>query len=88
VSFEIPTEIRLSLVSDFFAEVTQQIHSLRASGVISFQTASAFGAEAIAFFKSVGTVVCARPFFLIIISTIPLLCFFKLNVRKKNLLLF
>lgn len=36
-----PTAMRRSLVSASLAEVTQQIHSLRASGVMSSQTALA-----------------------------------------------
>src|SRR3989344_6246317 len=40
-SFEIPFLIRIFLVSAFLPEVTQQIHSLRASGVMSFHTARA-----------------------------------------------
>jgi hypothetical protein len=43
------------LVSDFFGEVTQQIHSLRASGVISAQAASAFGAASSARLRSAGS---------------------------------
>jgi hypothetical protein len=33
----------------FLPEITQQIHSLRANGVMSSHTACAFGTEAIAF---------------------------------------
>jgi len=46
--------MRMSRVSARFPEMTQQIHSLRASGVMSFQTASAFGVDARAFRKSAG----------------------------------
>ncbi len=53
-SFERPFLIRMVLVSAFLPEVTQQIHSLRASGVTSFHTASALGAEAKAFRQSAG----------------------------------
>src|SRR3989338_1198239 len=46
--------MRMFLVSNFLPEVTQQIHSLRARGVISFHTESAFGTERRALCKSVG----------------------------------
>jgi hypothetical protein len=46
--------IRFSRVSNFLADSTQHIHSLRASGVISPQAASAFGCEIKAAFKSPG----------------------------------
>src|SRR4051812_18021629 len=48
------------LVSSFFTKVTQHIHSLRASGLISCQAAKAFGSEARASFKSVGSL-CTVP---------------------------
>jgi hypothetical protein len=48
------------LVSGFLTDVTQQIHSLRASGVRSFQASRTPDEEAIAFRKSVGTV-CTTP---------------------------
>ena len=48
------------LVSGFLAEVTQQIHSLRASGVMSFHAASAAG-PARAFFRSAGSLCTAFP---------------------------
>ncbi len=51
VSFERPTSIRRSLVSCFFADSIQQIHSLRASGVISSHTANILGSDNKAFFK-------------------------------------
>jgi len=41
--FEQPQSIRLRLVSCFFADSIQQIHSFRASGVMSLQVASASG---------------------------------------------
>ncbi len=56
LSFEIVFSIRIPRVSALFPEITQQTHSLRASGVISSQTARAFGAIAIAAFKSAGNV--------------------------------
>ena len=46
--------ILCSRVSVFLADSTQQIHSLRASGVISSQVISAFLIETIAFSKSAG----------------------------------
>jgi len=42
------------LVSGFFTEVTQQIHSLRASGVIFSQVDCAFGEEISASLRSLG----------------------------------
>lgn len=53
-SFERPFLIRIPLVSACLPEVTQQIHSLRAKGVMSFHTASALGVDASAFLKSEG----------------------------------
>src|SRR3989344_5271321 len=52
--------IRRLLVSGCLADSTQQIHSLRASGVISSHASSAFGKEVRAFRKSIGTL-CATP---------------------------
>jgi len=43
------------LVSGFFTEITQQIHSLRASGVMSSHFARAAESEMRAFRKSAGT---------------------------------
>jgi hypothetical protein len=43
------------LVSGFLTEMTQQIHSLRASGVMSSHFASAAGSEMRTFRKSAGT---------------------------------
>ena len=59
--FESAFSIRMTLVSAFALEVTQQIHSLRASGVMSSQSAKTFGAEIIALRKS-GGIVCTTPF--------------------------
>lgn len=42
-------------VSSFFAEVTQQIHSLRASGVNSSQSLLALASDSMAFRKSAGS---------------------------------
>ncbi len=52
--------MRCSLVSAFFAEVIQQIHSFRASGVMSSHTAPARGSAANAFRKSAG-IGCTTP---------------------------
>lgn len=60
VSFESAFSIRIILVSDFLPEVTQHIHSLRASGVISFHTACAGGVDIRALCKSVGNL-CTAP---------------------------
>jgi hypothetical protein len=49
-----PTATRRHLVSSFFADVTQQIHSLRASGVMSAHTLITIGSDAIAFRRSAG----------------------------------
>ncbi len=46
--------IRRRLVSSFLADVTQQIHSLRAKGVISAHTSVTIGSDSIAFRKSAG----------------------------------
>ena len=48
------------LVSAFFTEITQQIHSLRASGVISSHFARAAESEMRTFRKSAGTL-CTAP---------------------------
>jgi len=48
------------LVSGFFTEMTQQIHSLRARGVMSSHFARATGSEIRAFRKSAGTA-CTGP---------------------------
>ena len=48
------------LVSGFLTEITQQIHSLRASGVISSHFARATGSEMRTFRKSGGTL-CTAP---------------------------
>lgn len=52
--------ICFSLVSCFLTEVVQQIHSLRASGVKSFQAACALPEDTRAARRSVGTV-CTTP---------------------------
>src|SRR5579859_837511 len=48
------------LVSGFLTEITQQIHSLRASGVMSSHFARATGSEMRTFRKSAGTL-CTAP---------------------------
>jgi hypothetical protein len=48
------------LVSSFLTEMVQQIHSLRASGVISSQAANAFASDASAVRRSVGRL-CTTP---------------------------
>jgi hypothetical protein len=48
------------LVSGFLTEIIQQIHSLRASGVISSHFARATGSEMRTFCKSTGTL-CTAP---------------------------
>ncbi len=50
-----PTVMRRFLVSSFLADVTQQIHSLRASGVMSAHTSFTTGSDSIARRKSAGT---------------------------------
>jgi len=51
---EQPQSIRFRRVGDVLADSTQQIHSLRASGVISSQVASALGLAIKAAIKSTG----------------------------------
>src|SRR3989338_1499386 len=60
LSFDNAFSIRIFLVSAFLLEVTQQIHSLRASGVISSHTINAAGTPIIAFRKSDG-ILCTTP---------------------------
>jgi len=48
------------LVSSFLTEMVQQIHSLRASGVMSSQVASAFASDVSAFRRSAGRL-CTTP---------------------------
>jgi hypothetical protein len=47
--------MRRFLVSSFLAEVTQQIHSFRASGVIAAQRSFAEASDVMAFRKSAGS---------------------------------
>ena len=53
-SFEIAFSIRIFRVSAFLPDVTQQIHSLRASGVMSRHVACARGEDVSAFWRSDG----------------------------------
>ncbi len=55
-SFDMPFLMRMTLVCAFAPDVTQQIHSLRASGVMSFHTACAFFEARSAARKSAGSV--------------------------------
>lgn len=52
--------MRRALVSSFLADVTQQIHSLRASGVMSAHTSFAIESDSIALRKSAG-ILCNVP---------------------------
>src|SRR3989344_213013 len=52
--------MRILLVSAFFPDVIQHIHSLRASGVISSQVANTFLLDVITFRKSSG-ILCTVP---------------------------
>ena len=52
---EQPHSIRRVLVSAFLADSIQQIHSLRARGVMSSHVSKAFGSEVSAFFRSAGS---------------------------------
>lgn len=65
--------MRIFLVSDFLPEITQQIHSLRASGVMSPHMRRAFGVTSSAIRKSLG-MVCTTPsaiFVLFIVIILP-----------------
>jgi hypothetical protein len=55
-----PTVMRLFLVSSFLADVTQEIHSLRASDVISADTSFTIWSDSIALRKSAG-ILCTTP---------------------------
>jgi hypothetical protein len=56
-----PTSMRRFRVASCFAEVTQQIHSFRASGVISDQRFLAVALDSMALRKSAGSL-CTVPF--------------------------
>ena len=51
---EQPHSIRRVLVSGFLADLIQQIHSFRASGVMSSHVSNALASEVSAFFRSAG----------------------------------
>jgi hypothetical protein len=55
-----PTSMRRFLVSSFLADVTQHIHSLRASGVMLAHTFVTISSDAIALRKSAG-ILCTVP---------------------------
>src|SRR4051812_30068586 len=61
LSFESAFSMRMPRVSAFLPDVTQHIHSLRASGVTSSHAASARGVEMRASFRSAGRG-CTVPF--------------------------
>src|SRR3989344_7036850 len=60
LSFESVFLIRIRRVCTFLPEMTQQIHSLRASGVMSSHNARTFPEEVSAFRKSSG-ILCTTP---------------------------
>ena len=60
-SLSIPTSMRRFRVSSFLADVTQQIHSFRASGVISAHKLFAAALDAMAFRKSAGSLCTVPP---------------------------
>src|SRR4029453_1336845 len=72
-SLSMPTSMRRFLVSSFLADVTQQIHSFRASGVISVQTLFAAALDSMAFRKSAGSLCTVPPaiFCVVIRLTVP-----------------
>jgi hypothetical protein len=72
--------MRIFLVSSFLPDVTQHIHSLRASGVMSSHTASAVGFEMRAFRKSAGSS-CTTP--AVIIFLIIRLVYQKLPLAER-----
>jgi ABC-type sugar transport system permease subunit len=73
--------IRWLLVSAFLADTIQQIHSLRASGVISSHAARADGAEARVFRKSAGTL-CTTP---VAISFLVMGVFYQIHQKTNSL---
>jgi len=56
LSLEMALPMRMPRVSASFPDVTQQIHSLRASGVTTAHVAAAFASALMAFLKSGGRV--------------------------------
>ena len=73
-SLSMPTSMRRLLVSSFLADVTQQIHSFRASGVISTQRLLAAALDSMALRRSAGSVWIVPPviFFVVIRRTVPI----------------
>ena len=60
-NLSIPTSMRRFLVSSFLADVTQQIHSFRANGVISTQRFLATTFDSMAFLRSAGNLCTVPP---------------------------
>lgn len=59
--FDMPTLMRFARVSFNFPDVTQQIHSFLAKGVMSTHSAATFLSPAIIFFKSAGNLCTVPP---------------------------
>jgi hypothetical protein len=81
------TSMRRLLVSSFLADVTQQIHSFRASGVILVQRRSAVASDSIAFRGSAGSL-CTVPctsFREVICLTAPLTPNWKSHLKRRNI---
>src|SRR3990167_3311147 len=68
------------LVFGFLTDTTQQIHSLRASGVISSHAARAASVEIRAFRKSSGTL-CTTP---VAISFLVMRLFYQIRLNAKG----
>ena|SRR3989338_3130978 len=86
LSFESAFSIRTPLVSTFLPDITQQIHSLRASGVILSHTIRTAGVEIRAFRKSSGNL-CTVPVaisFLVILARIFLLALYHAYNTDNN----
>lgn len=66
--------MRIPRVSARFPEMTQQIHSLLARGVMSFHTASAFGVDARALRKSEGKLCTA-----LVVTTLTIRVFYIIS---------
>jgi hypothetical protein len=75
--------IRLRLVSGFLAPSTQQIHSLRASGVMSSQSASAALSAVRVFRKSAGTP-CTTPVAISLLDIYLFCQFFRYNAQRYS----
>lgn len=72
--------MRRFLVSSFFADVTQQIHSLRASGVMSAHTFFTIESDSIALRRSVG-ILCTMP---VARSLVAIVVMFALRDRRPQ----